>query len=213
MKLSPRFPKHQADNKARIERLNNLYLPTLKNLDISRPRLMILFSGLPCSGKSTIARDLEQVLGGVRLENDVIRILVSHEFPDLPEEERTVLTYAYMMHAWEHLADKTTNGLWIVDSSVDRRWRKICTFAERHKFATFLIAMNIPEAVHRQWILQRDDRPFNTAKTYLERMQQRRREQQQFLSAGPKPDLTLMPDYQINNIAPLVRARLDNLQD
>src|SRR6185437_1914715 len=95
-------------------------------------------------------------------------------------------------------------------SSVDRHVHDFYNFARKYNFTTFLIAMDIPADVHRQWIVAGGDRPFNSAATYLELMPQRRDEQAAFLSTH-QSDLTVQPGYAMADIIAQIRIKLANL--
>ncbi len=195
-----------ADQKALFVKLDSLFLPTLRNVTIPHPRLMIWFSGPPSSGKSAVAKSIEQTFQAIRFENDTVRKLLIDHCPDLSFDERNQITYTYGLHVYEQLAN-TPNGLWIIDSSIDRRADAFYGFAEQHHFAHFLIAMDIPEATHKEWIMAGGDRPYSTAAEYLMRMPQRRQEQRDFLHAHV-PDLILQPGYQMQTVIDAVSAKL-----
>src|ERR1700683_2437497 len=128
--------------------LDKYYLEKLENIEIDHPRLMVLFSGPPGSGKSTVADTIVATFKGVHLENDAVRTLLAKRYPNLSFDQRGELTYEYNVQLYNRLVGSTRNGLWIIDSSVDRRYEGYYDFAQKHQFAMFLIAMNIPEDIH-----------------------------------------------------------------
>lgn len=188
--------------------LDKLFLPTLRHVrHAGHPKLMVVFSGPPGSGKSRVAQAIENHFRGLRLENDAIRTLVAQHYPELGFEERNELVYHYGVHMGNYLAKHAPNGLWIIDSSIDRRHNFFYDFAKQHGFATLLIAMDIPEDIHRSWITQGGDRPFSSLANYLRLMPQRRQEQAEFLAAH-KPDLILRPGYDMAMVFKAVEEAL-----
>ena len=197
-------------NEKLFQLLDALYIPTLKNVSVQHPRLMVWFSGPPSSGKSRVARAIEEKFQALRLENDAIRILLLEHFPQLSFDERNDATYAYSRHLSDRLLDIALNGFWVIDSSIDRRFADFYAFADTHRFDHLLIAMDIPEEIHREWIVAGGDRPYSTAADYLKRAPQRRQEQQAFLTTHT-PDIILGPDYAMKTVLDAVAAKLDGM--
>lgn len=214
MQNRDRLPAAMADLSGDIRTLfaevDARYLPTLHHLDVVHPRLMILFSGPPSSGKSTVAKAIAKEFQGVRLENDAIRTLLLTLAPNKDLSERRALAYQYRDYVMSTLVNQTQNGLWIIDSSIDRSYDTLYDFTARHSFTRFLISMNIPENVHYRWIIQGGDRAFGALSDYLEHRAQRRQEQQAFLNKH-QPDLVLGPDYEITAVFNRIRSKLAHL--
>lgn len=192
---------------ALMETIDAAYRPTLKSLDVSHPKLIILFSGPPSSGKSRIARALEEHFRAVRLEADAIRIILGDLYPDMSLDEKSQIAYRYLGGLCAELAKTSANGLWVIDSSTDRTYDAWMNFTREHGFDAFLIEMRIPEDVHRQWIIAGGDRPFSSAAGYLEKMAFRRQQQRDFLR-NHTPDLVVEPGYSMQTIYDAVERRL-----
>ena len=52
------------------------HLQILKHLDVANPRLLVMFSGTPGMGKTTVAKKLEDHLQAIRLSTDEARSLL-----------------------------------------------------------------------------------------------------------------------------------------
>lgn len=199
------------NNRKLFAEIDAQYIPTLHYLDVVHPRLMVMFSGPPSSGKSTVARTIAEEFRGIRLENDAVRTLLPKIHPGKGMDERGTLVYQYRDHIMNALVSQTQNGLWIIDSSIDRSYDTLNDFTIRHGFTRFIVAMNIPEDIHHRWIIQGGDRAFGSLSDYLEHRTQRRQEQQAFLS-NHTPDLILGPDYEIITVLDRIRDKLAHLE-
>lgn len=193
-----------------LNEVDKLYRPTLKNLEVKNPKLLVLFSAPPSTGKSTLAKQLENHFKMLRFENDVIRKIVGKLYPMSDLKEKSEVSYAYMERLQAQLAKDTLNGLWIVDATIDVYYQKLFDFAQKNGFECFVIALKIPESTHRQRILEGGDRPHATAQEYLGHMPIRRKEQQKFLGSYT-PDLVLGAHYKIEEIFCAIQHRLNVL--
>lgn len=185
-----------------------LYKSELKNLDIPHPKILILFSGPPNSGKSTVARQLEEYLHAVRLENDRLRELITNTTAPLSLDEKAEFVYELMDHLRQEISS-IANGLWVMDSSIDRQYQRVFDFAAKYGFATIIIAMSIPEQTHKEWITRSGDKSWATVDQYLTRMPMLRDQQQAFLAAYT-PDIVLEPGYDIQTVINKVTKLIDN---
>lgn len=168
---------------------------------------MILFSGPPSSGKSTVAKAVTERFKAVRLENDAIRLIATELFPKSSLQQKTDLCHVYMNKLWPELIDTVPNGLFVIDSSVDRQYKQVFNFAKQNGFQTILFAMQIPETLHKEWIANVGDVPYASSELRLTRMKARRQEQEHFLERHT-PDMFLGPDYKLDDVFRLIDSRL-----
>lgn len=190
-----------------LEAIDERYRPTLQNLNVSNPRVMILFSGPPDSGKSTVAKAVAERFKTIRLENDAIRIIATELFPEFSLQQKTDLCHAYMNKLWPELIETVPNGLLVIDASIDRQYEEIFKFTEKHNFKTILFAMQIPEAIHKKWLASTGDTPYASTKLRLAKMQKFRKDQERFLMHH-NPDMFLPSDYKIDDVYELINLNL-----
>lgn len=183
------------------------YRPTLRYTDVAHPKAIILFSGPPSSGKSTVAKALEKHFQAVRLCNDDVRKIAGNLYPDSDLEWKSELSYRYMGQLRRELADSIPNGLWIIDANIDVHHQKLFEFAEQYGFKPVVLSMDIPEETRRQWIIKTGDRPWASVEKYLETMPLRKQQHEAFL-AKYTPDLSIKPDYDIEAIFSIIAPKI-----
>ena len=190
--------------------VDKLYRPNIKNSAVDHPKLLILFSGPPSSGKSTIAKAIEKRFQTIRLENDSIRVLAANLYPESDLDWKSELSYTYMDYLRPRLARDSPNGLWIIDANIDVHHQKIFDFAKQYEFDVIVLAMMISEELRREWIITTGDRPWATADKYLGSMALRKKQHDEFL-ATHTADLYIKPDYRMEDIFELIDIRLRSL--
>lgn len=187
-------------NQALFQKIDAIYRPSILNVDVVQPkRLVVLLSGPSSSGKTTLAKQLEKHFQAIRLENDAVRRIVKNLYPEKSTGQISALIHEYMRRLRSELVDRTENGLWIIDASVDREYEMYADFALIFGFTTFLIAMVIPEDIHLDWVTNKGAYPWVTLEKAKQLMTSYRAQQDVFL-ATHDPDLVLCPGYDINTV-------------
>lgn len=182
---------------------------SLKNVDVRNPKLVVVFSGPPSSGKSTTAKQIEQKFKGVRIENDFVLRLLAKRFPSQTHEWRNSTKNIAMNKVWERIPYEVTNGLLIGDFSIDRSYQTMLDFSKKHGYKVLLIAMDIDSDTHRTWTIAGGDREFASLESYLNSMEKFRHDQALFLKKYT-PDMSLKPGYDIRDVYTLIDQKLSS---
>jgi len=158
------------DNKRIFEILDRDFYDRIENKDVKNGhRLMVCFSGIPGSGKTTLAKKIEDRYQGVRVTKDDARMLVyqNEEIKDVQDVED--IMDEYMKTLMDRLP-KLPNGLLVVDSSVDRKFDLYKDWAEKNGYKIFLIRLETPsEVITERWSRDKDESTYKWFMNQLER--------------------------------------------
>ncbi len=124
--------------------INSYLFPELKNKNISHPQFIITFSGVPGTGKTSIAKKLEERYRAVRINNDYIRQIITSQNLASSEENAEQLLQEYGFHLLPHLP--LPNKRTVLDKSIDRRYRWFLDTCRNYGFKYFLIRLDISSA-------------------------------------------------------------------
>ena len=140
----------------------------LRNKSKINKKIIIAFSGVPGSGKTTIAKKLEQKYKGVRINNDklgqIINNLVKKYQKDLIGDTRIYLE-EYLQNLLMEYNYK--NGLIILDSGIDRRYKQIKKIAALKGYELFIIRIKTTRENLEKRILKRNK---ENSKGYLDNL-------------------------------------------
>lgn len=117
-------------------------------MDERNPKLLILFSGTPGMGKTTLAKRLEDHFHGLRLNLDGLREIQ----PSFRYEDPLL---QYLRWGIMKLLGETSNHLIILDASVDRKYQICHSLALKNGFRIFLIRMEMEREDVEERIIQR----------------------------------------------------------
>jgi len=134
-----------------VTKLNSYYLAfpeifqthmqSLKNLDKKNPKVLILFSGTPGSGKTTISHSLEKSFNAIRISSDDVRDMLFKAGVSVSRVDE------YIEYCLQELKSVSVNRTIIIDRSSDRRYSDYTRFAKDQGFATFLIRIIAPREI------------------------------------------------------------------
>ena len=120
------------------------HIKTLKNLNLPHEKLIIFFAGIPGSGKTYIAKFLEEGYSAVRISNDELRKLIrkiyNKNFNSYLEDVDTSL-YNY----WEWFISNYDfpNKLIIADRGIERKYKNVFPFVKKLNYKIFIISLKI----------------------------------------------------------------------
>lgn len=148
-----------------LEAILAIHIRQLKNLEENNQKFMVVFSGITGSGKSYIAKKIEEKYKGIRINNDDIRDIVRDNFKQVFDPQKLLLDYL------AYLLDKLpkNNGFIIVDSSIDRKYEFVQDYAEKNSFPIFTIRIDLPREVIIKNILKRTEREVGPYLSDLDR--------------------------------------------
>lgn len=132
------------------------YLHMMKNRDLPQRPVCIIFSGVPGSGKTTLARKLARDLGAQYIRHDDIRALARDHDYDVAKLTISSISRIVM----DTIMEKDANKLVIVDASLDRTWPLFFEHTAEHGALPIIIRLDIPRSVVEQRIRQRDKDDF-----------------------------------------------------
>jgi len=134
-------------------RIANVYIEQLSNRDIPQQKALITFSGIPGSGKTTLARKLEHDLNAQYVHHDSLRKIIESEGDD--PKRYTMIPISRIVITT--ILNNDANKRIILDASIDRSWDVF--FNDKKEFGisqSVIIRLNTPHDVIKQRQLQRD---------------------------------------------------------
>lgn len=133
-----------------FDRIYKLHIKQLKNLDIPHKKLAIFFSGIAGSGKTYIAKILENKYQGVRIRSDDVRgiIIKLDQKADIDE-----IAYGYLDWFFDNY--NFNNKLIILDRGIDRKYSEVIPFFKERGYKIFIIRLNVPEKVYERRIIKK----------------------------------------------------------
>ena len=159
-KLSPAYREDVLEKPSEDVRqyLDDHFLKSLKNLQKTNPKLLIVFSGGSAVGKSTLAKRIEEEFGALVLENDAIKSHLLTFKPEIDRDDLNVLTWNYSMDLYERLDQLTPNGLVVRDGVIDWYFDRILPIFEGHGYSLFIIAFDLSLQKRKDLITARGDK-------------------------------------------------------
>ena len=127
----------------RSEIIYNTLFPNGTNSDKINleKRTVITFAGVPCSGKSTVSREIEKRYGGVRINFDEVMETISKKnlVKNLEQSEQIKSLFAYTLLKNPPFKNK----LVILDGSIDRRYETLFKICNENKWDYLIIQLEI----------------------------------------------------------------------
>lgn len=125
-----------------LEELEGRFRQGLRNTEKNQEPFIAMFTGVPFSGKSTVAKVLQHRYSMVRLENDRVREL-SMELDVQVEDPRQFVL--------EFIKDYSEpNQRIVLDASIDRSYERVLNIREENDIPYFVIKMPVPEDMDKR---------------------------------------------------------------
>lgn len=181
-----------------ISEIADAYYASIPNKDVRQPKRVVLFSGVPGSGKSTVAKAIQAQLKATHLSNDEVRDCIVAAEPGVGEVERERAKFDIGMEILERLGAET-HGLVVVDASCDRGFDVYRDWASRHGFRIVLFRMDIPKDVIRQRLSERGNQGYRDVRRAVSMLDTWWSQWETF-GASHQPDMTITMETQIDAI-------------
>jgi predicted kinase len=149
-----------------IQAVHEKYWPTLKYLNVPHDKLIIGFSAIPGSGKTTLAKEIAERYQGVRINKDEVWDIAHPLEAQFQGEDYETLVRNYMSYLMQELSNYP-NGLIVNDASLDRQHEKVKEWADNNGYELFLIRIPVTREVLESRILERNKAG---AGAYLEKL-------------------------------------------
>jgi len=152
------------------EQIYKIHIKKLKNLDFPNKKLIISFSAVPGSGKTTIAKKIETKYKGIRIRSDSVRDIINNlmsanKYSRLKQREIVINYHLYLLNKLRTLP----NGLIILDSSIDRKFAQVKELADKNKYDLFIIKINVSRKTIEHRIKKRNPKGYQN---FLDNMDQ-----------------------------------------
>lgn len=143
-----------------LEKIFQKHLSRLKHLNVPHKKLVICFSGIPSSGKTTLAEKIEERYRGIRITNDEIReiireVMEKHKI-ERNEERNQEILHDYLAYLLKVYDEK--NKLIILDSGIERSYQKIFSLLQEKAYSCFVILLDIPLEIVKERLMKREER-------------------------------------------------------
>lgn len=129
------------------------YLAAMKDRDLLQPAACIIFSGVPGSGKTTLARKLARDLKAQYIRHDDIRELARTHGYELEKLTITSISRIVM----DVIMNEDANRRVVIDASLDRSWPLFFEHTREHGARPVIIRLNVPREVIEKRIAERPE--------------------------------------------------------
>jgi predicted kinase len=190
--------------------LDEHFLRQLPNVDVTNPKLLVVFSGSNAVGKSSLSHKIQNELDGVVLENDAIKLQLLKFNPQMSREELQLLTWKYTMDIYQRAATSIPNGLIIRDGVIDWYYDRVLPIFEKQGYEFFIVGYQLSREKLIQLINARGDKPTVSAERLISLLEDHAIHQRRFRQAY-KPDILLTDEtvFDHDRVVELIRTRIE----
>ena len=134
------------------------YLAVMKDRGLPHRRVCIIFSGVPGSGKTTLAQKLAYDLKAQYIRHDDIRTLARKHGYNLAKLTISSISRIVM----DTIMEQDANKFVIVDASLDRTWPLFFEHTREHEALPIVIRLDVPREVIEKRIAARPKGDFGS---------------------------------------------------
>ncbi len=140
-----------------FNKIYKIHLKNLKNKKEINKSVIVLFSGIPMSGKTTIAKKLEEKYKAVRFNHDAIRKIIKKlgikpEKPSTDPIQDILKEYDDVFFNNYNLKNKFI----ILDASIDRDYKSWFKIAKKLNMKPFVIRLEISQQTFVKRVKERE---------------------------------------------------------
>jgi len=160
-----------------FKRIYKIQSKDLKNLERENKKFLIVFAEVPGSGKTTIAMELEKILGGIRINSiDVEKI-----YQELGNVRNIEKKREYILWLMGKISKDFKNKLIILDKGIDRTYKEIAEWVQENEYKLFIIDLDCSRKELEKRLMKREG---GNAQNYLAEMDRWFREHEEFQKLG-----------------------------
>ena len=141
-----------------LKEIYQSHLRQLHHLEVPHQKIVICFSGIPASGKTTLAKKIEERYGVVRINNDAIREIIAEIMirrgMERTEEKNQKILHEYLTYFLEKYTEK--NKCLLLDSGIDRSYEQVFACCKGKKYPLFIIRLETPLKEIRRRLAERE---------------------------------------------------------
>ena len=124
-----------------FKKIFEVHKKQLKNISVPHKKLAICFAGIPGSGKTHLVKLIEEKYFGVRINSDELRKIILNISSDKDDAERQEILQQYLK--WFLTNCNSKNGLLILDSGIERKYKWVFPLLKQKKYRIFVISFDI----------------------------------------------------------------------
>ncbi len=177
------------------QRIFDQHRQRLHNLEVAHPKLLVVFSAIAGSGKTTLAKAIEERYRAVRVSNDHVRAVIDRVDPELSPAAKQKLLEQYVLKLFEYLSAQP-NGLVLLDASIDRKYFAVKEQAEPLDYHMVLIKISLPRAEIERRVRERH-KSAAKPEVYLNEFDRWQVDNKR-LASQVKPDIIVADNYTFN---------------
>jgi predicted kinase len=132
------------------------YLSAMESRELPQKRVCIIFSGVPGSGKTTLARKLARDLRAQYIRHDDLRELARRHDYDIAKLTISSISRIVM----DTIMDEDANKFVIVDASLDRTWPLFFEHTTEHGALPIIIRLEVPRHIVEKRVSERGEDDF-----------------------------------------------------